>query len=371
MTEKKDYYAILEIARDATPQEIKSAYRTLAKKYHPDICRDKAGEDKFKEISEAYEVLIDSDRRREYDGVGGQEAAAEPFGPKGFRWTKFTHYSDIDDIYQKNTFESFVKKEKAATRGTDIRVDAEITLEESAFGVEKTVDVPYTEPCPHCRGTGSMDLKFSICSYCKGEGQLKNVSSYGRSQVIDLVVCINCGGSGRLIARRCRSCGGKGTVQNKRSVVVTVPAGAQEGGKIFIGGMGEKGSNGGSDGDLYVVIRLKPHEFFRVSGRDIHSELPISFTDAALGSELRIRTLWGESPLTIPPGTQPGEIFTLREMGLPKEVYGFKGDHIVRVVIIEVPKNLTARQKHLLEEFARESGDAEAKRIKKSGFFGT
>lgn len=367
--ERRDYYEVLEISKDSSATDIKSAYRQLAKKYHPDMWREdqKQAEEKFKELSEAYEILIDDDKRKVYD-LFGHDGLKGVFGPRGFDWSHFTRIKDVEDVIGRETFETvFRRKTGRPTRGSDIRFDLDITLEDAAFGGEKETQILRAGICGTCDGTGSMDGKVKICSYCEGSGQVRRTMSRGSSQFISLDACDNCGGSGRVIKTYCTTCKGKGTVLKPESVIVRIPPGADEGTKVLLVGKGEEGSEGGDRGDLYVLFHIRPHPKFKKYGTNIYSEMPISFTQAVLGAEIMVETLWGKKKLTVPEGTQPGTVFHLKNEGFPDIHLKERGEHLVRVVINQVPSKLNRKQRVALEEFARLSGE---KPGRKKGLFG-
>jgi len=335
MTDKRDYYEILNVNKNSTKDDIKNAYRKLALQYHPDRNKSPEAEDKFKEISEAYAVLSDDEKRRQYDTYGHAGINAR--------------YSS-EDIFSAN-----------------LRYDLEMGLEEVNSGLETRIYVPRKESCENCKGSGATPgTEPKTCSKCMGKGQVQHVSSTGFGQFVQITACNLCSGNGKIIDSPCKDCKGTGIVTKNREILVKIPAGVNEGSRLRLIGEGEAGIRGGSKGDLYVVIHIKPHEIFRRRNADILFERSIGFVQAALGTEIDVPTIEGRAKLKIPAGTQTDTIFKLRGKGLPK-LNGFgRGDELIRVVI-RTPKKLTTRQRELLEELAKEMGE-DVKKSKR--FFG-
>ncbi|MHC1636182.1 MAG: molecular chaperone DnaJ [Candidatus Methanospirareceae archaeon] len=376
---KKDYYEILGVDRNATQEEIKRAYRRLAKKYHPDLNKDnpKEAEEKFKEISEAYEVLSDPQKRANYDRFGH---AGVDFGAGGFDWSKFTRFSDIEDIFgdffadifrdfgfgrRRGTslFEEFFKSReryreageyRRAERGRDIVYELEIDLEEAARGVEKEITVSKWERCWDCKGTGAEGGRFISCSACGGTGQIRRVQRHGFSQFISITTCPRCMGSGQVVEKVCKECNGKGKIMVNKKLSVKIPPGVDNGSRLRIAGEGEEGEGGGPPGDLYVITRVREHEFFKREGDDLFCEVPIRFTQAALGDEIEVKTIDGDKVrVRIDAGTQPGEVIRIKGKGMPELGGRGRGDLYVKVKV-EIPRRLNERQRELLREFERE-----------------
>lgn len=352
MNGKKDYYELLGVGRNASEEEIKKAYRRLALKYHPDRNPgDKQSEEKFKEISEAYQVLADAEKRAQYDQYG--HAAFGEGGP--FRGG-FDFSSGFEDVFGDIFGEFFGTgpgRRRGRARGEDLRYNLTLSFEEAAFGAEKKVKVPRSGPCDTCHGNGSKPGSSPrTCPTCRGQGQVRfeqGFFSVSRT-------CGQCQGQGRIITDPCGSCGGAGRVRKLHTLSVKIPPGVDTGSRLKLRGEGEAGAGGGAAGDLYVVIQVEPHPLFVRDGLDIVCEVPISFAQAALGTEIDAPTLEGKVKMKIPPGTQSGKIFRLRGKGV-RDIHGHhQGDQLVRVVV-ETPTHLTARQKELLREFAALGGE--------------
>jgi len=363
---KRDYYEVLGVSRDASPEEIKRAYRRMAIKYHPDKNpNDKEAEAKFKECAEAYEVLSDPEKRKRYD----------QFGHDGLRGAGMHDFSrmNVEDIFSMFGFDDFFSdifggrrrgaRRTGPSRGYDLETTVELTLEEVAQGTEKTIEFTRQDLCPDCDGSGSARGSGpSRCAMCGGTGQV--VRGGGFFQMVS--TCPQCKGSGQVITNPCRRCRGTGRVPKKRTVTIRIPAGVHEGQGVRVAGEGEPGRNGGPRGDLYCYVKIKPHEFLERDGSDLIAVVPISFTQAALGATIDVPTLEGMRQLKIPPGTQYGSVFRIRGHGLPDIRTGRKGDQLVQIVI-ETPTRLNARQEELLREFAKtENRDVSPKAV---GFF--
>jgi len=361
MATKADYYELLGVSRNATEEEIKKAYRKAALRYHPDRNPgDKAAEEKFKELSEAYQVLIDPEKRAQYDRYG--HAAFEQGGFNGFDFT-----SNFEDIFG-DIFGDFFgvggRGRRRAQRGEDLSCNLEISFEEAAFGTEKTISVPRMTLCEGCQGTGAKPgTAPKTCATCRGSGQVR----FQQGFFTVARTCNRCGGQGKVITEPCPACHGAGTVRKASTLQVKIPAGVDTGARLKLRGEGEVGPSGGVPGDLYVLIRVREHPLFGRQHNDVVCEIPISFPQAALGAEIEVPTLEGKIKMKIPPGTQSGSVFRLRGKGIPDLRGGGRGDQLVRV-IIEVPRKLTGRQRELLEEFARLDGEEDVHPMTK-GFF--
>ncbi len=358
---KRDYYEVLGVGRDADEQEVKRAYRRLAKKYHPDVNKSPDSEDKFKELSEAYEVLIDPEKKANYDRFG-HAGAESMFGRNGFKWSDFTHFSDIEDLFDRDffgrdIFDVFFKgfrgePQRGPVKGNDLRYDLNISLEDVASGFNTEIHVPRTEKCPTCNGTGAKsDLDIKTCPVCNGSGQEKRERRTPFGQFVSLTTCNRCHGEGRIIDRPCTECNGTGKIRRMRKISLKIPAGVDTGSRLRIANEGDSGLRGGPPGDLYILIHVLPHEFFRREGSDLYCEIPITFSQAVLGAEIEVPTLKSKARIKIPPGTQTGTIFRLRGEGIPRLRTNVRGNQNVRVNAV-TPKNLSKRQRELFEELA-------------------
>jgi molecular chaperone DnaJ len=342
---KADYYEVLSVSRSASDQELKTAYRKLAMQYHPDRNPGNAeAEERFKECSEAYQVLADPEKRAAYDRFGhaGVSGVGQSNG------NPFAGMADLGDIFG-DLFGFNVgggRKPSRMQKGRDVRFDKTIEFENAVFGKQIEVSIRRMETCPDCRGMGSADGRGpSTCQQCQGHGQVR----YQQGFFSIARTCNVCGGTGSVISDPCRSCRGDGRVEREHSINVSIPAGVEEGTRIRYQGEGDAGRFGGPSGDLYIVLSVKPHAFFERDGNDLHCVLPISFPQAALGAEVEIPTLEGETMLKIPEGTQSGKEFRLRSKGVPYLNERGRGDLIVQVAI-QTPKKLTRIQKELLRQ---------------------
>lgn len=365
----KDYYEILGVDKKASGDEIKSAYRKLAKKYHPDLYTNasesekKNAEAKFKEINHAYDVLSDADTRAAYDAYGTENGPSPGSGSGGFGGFGGFGGSqgsggfgfDMDDIFS-SIFSGFgggrsqQSRANAPQRGSDIRVGLTLTFEEAAFGVQKKISVRRVESCADCNGTGAKDGKaYKTCTNCHGTGQVTQTQRTPFGQFTSTGVCPVCKGRGKVITETCKSCNGQGRVERVREITVNVPAGIDNGQTITYAGEGNGGRNGGERGSLVVEIAVRPHKLFRRSGSDLQLELPLTIAEAALGCTVFIPTLRNPQELKIPEGTQSGTIFRLKGCGVKKLRANDNGDLYVKVVV-EVPKSLTREQKDLLHK---------------------
>jgi molecular chaperone DnaJ len=360
MAGKRDYYEVLGIAKTASKDEIKDTYRKLALQYHPDRNKSPEAEEKFKEISEAYAVLSDDEKRRQYDNLGHAGFDQRYTTEDIFRGADFDSvFRDlgfgfgIGDIFS-TFFGGRDFREERTQSGQDLAYDLGITLEEAAKGVQKEMLVPRTEKCSVCKGTGtSSGTSPRTCPKCEGTGRTQNVQRNGFSMFVRVTPCQMCRGRGEIIDSPCKNCRGTGLEKRERSITVNVPAGIDEGYELRLRGEGEALSSDGPSGDLYVLIHILPHEHFKRNGDDLLYNLTIGFPQAALGSEILIPTLEGNTNIKIHPGTQPGEIIKLKGKGMPRlRGYG-RGDLLARVDI-SVPEKLSQQQKILLEQLAKE-----------------
>ena len=351
---KRDYYEVLGVDRQATDQQLKSAYRKLALKFHPDRNPgDAKAEETFKEAAEAYAVLADAQKRSLYDRFGHAGVNAAGAGGAGFDPTIFADFSDIfsglGDMFGFGDILGGRRRRGGPQRGSDLRYDLEITFEESADGTEASIVVPREETCETCTGTGAAPgTTAETCSQCRGTGQLR----YQQGFLTVARPCSTCRGTGKTIARPCTACRGAGRIARERKLTVKIPAGIATGQQMRLTGEGEHGTAGGPTGDLYVVVHVQEHPFFHREDDDLYCELPIHFPTLALGGTVKVPTLKSRENLNIPAGTQPGARFRLRGKGMPNVSGRGHGDlHVVARAA--VPKKLTKEQKHLLEELAR------------------
>lgn len=355
---KRDYYEVLGISKDATKEEIKRAYRKLARKYHPDVNKEPDAADKFKEVKEAYEVLSDDNKRAQYDQFG--HAGANPQGFDGFGGfggaDDFGGFGDIFDMFFGGGGRR--RDPNAPRQGADLQYTLTLEFEEAIFGKDTEIRIPTEESCSTCHGSGAKPgTNPETCTYCHGTGQLSQEQTTPFGKIVNRRVCHYCQGTGKIIRNKCSTCGGSGKVKKFKTIQINVPAGIDDGQKIRIAGKGEPGINGGPAGDLYVVIRVKPHDFFEREGDHIYCELPIHFTQAALGDEIEVPTVHGKVKLKIPAGTQTGKMFRLRGKGAPNVRGRGTGDQIVKVRIV-TPTKLSEKQKQLLREFHQLSGNS-------------
>ncbi|MGE6259459.1 molecular chaperone DnaJ [Heyndrickxia sporothermodurans] len=352
---KRDYYEVLGIEKNASKDEIKKAYRKLSKKYHPDINKEADAAEKFKEVKEAYEVLSDDQKRSHYDQFGHTDPN-QGFG--GFGNGDFGGFGGFEDIF--STFfgggSSRRRDPNAPRQGADLQYTMALDFEEAVFGKETVIEIPREETCDTCNGTGAKSgTKPETCSYCHGSGQLNTEQNTPFGKIVNRRVCNHCNGTGKMIKDKCKTCSGTGKVKKRRKINVKIPAGVDDGQQLRVTGQGEPGINGGPAGDLYVVFHVKEHEFFERDGDDIYCEIPITFSQAALGDEIEVPTLHGKVKLKVPAGTQTGTKFRLRGKGVPNvRGYGVGDQHIL--VKIVTPTKLTEKQKQLLREFAEISG---------------
>ncbi len=349
---KRDYYEVLGVGKNASADDIKRSYRRMAMKYHPDKNPgDKKAEANFKECAEAYEVLSDAEKRRRYD----------QFGHEGLRGAGMHDFSrmNVEDIFSMFGFEDFFSgifggrrrssRRAGPTRGYDLETAVELTLNDIAKGAEKTIEFTRQDICGECRGNGcAKGSKPGRCPACGGRGQVARGGGF--FQMVS--TCRQCGGSGQVITNPCKKCKGTGRVPKKRVVEIKIPAGVHEGQGIRVAGEGEPGRGGGPKGDLYCYVRIKPHEFLQRDGNNLIAVVPISFTQAALGTTVEVPSLNGTQGLKIPPGTQYGSIFRIKGQGLPNIRTRRTGDQLVQITI-ETPVKLNAKQKELLREFAK------------------
>ena len=357
-TEKRDYYEVLSVTRTATEEEVKRAYRKLAVKYHPDKNPDDPhAEEKFKELGEAYDVLMDADKRAAYDRFG-HAAFSQGIGRGGGFHDPFDIFREVFSGAGGGIFETFfgggaTTDREGRQRGSDLRYDMQITLEEAAFGVDKEIEVRKLDTCAKCGGKGAEPGSRTInCPACGGRGQV--ISSRGFFQVSQ--TCPRCRGVGQIIEKPCQACDGEGRAENTSRIKLKIPAGIADGSRLRSSANGEAGIRGGPAGDLYVVIHIKEHPIFQREDDNLYCEVPISFTLAALGGEIPVPTLEGKANLKVPAGTQSGQVFKLRGKGVANVNARDRGDLFARL-LVEVPTRLNHEQRQKLEEFASLCGE--------------
>jgi len=361
MAKEKDYYKILGVGKDATKDEIKRAYKQLAKKYHPDLNKDHGDGEKFKEINEAASVLADDEKRQQYDQFG---TAAPGMGPNGSDFSNFGFdFGDFQQFDFGDVFDQFFgggskrSRKNQPKRGNDLLYELEIELEDAAFGTKKSIVIPRLEQCEKCNGSGAESKSdIATCPDCKGSGYVRQERRTPFGYFSTTGPCRKCSGSGQVIKNECPNCDGTGLVKKTRKIEIQIPKGSQEGIRLRVAGEGEAGEKNGPNGNLYVELHINPHETFQREGDDLHIEVPISFAQAALGSEIKVPTLDGSVSLKIPPGTQTNTVFRMKGKGMPILNEDGSGDEKVKV-IVKVPEKLSKKQKELLEEFEKLNED--------------
>jgi molecular chaperone DnaJ len=353
MRTKRDYYDVLGVGRSASQDEIKKAYRGLARQYHPDVNKSPDAEGKFKEINEAYEVLSDQEKRATYDRFGhaGVQGRWGDFGDFGFG---FGGFSDIfGDLFG---FGPRTRARRAPRRGTDLRYDLSLSFEEAVFGCEKELEIPRYETCPRCRGSGAEPGTNPIrCPQCNGTGEVRRTQQSILGSFINVTTCPRCGGEGEIVNTPCSECRGQKRVRVTRTISVKVPAGVDNGTQIRLAGEGEPGMYGGPQGNLYVVLSVKPHRYFRRQDNNVILELAINVAQAALGDQVMVPTLDGDEILVIPAGTQTGKVFRLRGKGVPYLRRNGRGDQLV-IVQVAIPTDLSDEQKELFKDLGKTLG---------------
>lgn len=362
---KRDYYEVLGVAKTATQEELKKAYRKLALKYHPDRNKDNPeAEAKFKEVNEAYAVLSDDEKRSQYDQLGpeafeqaasGGGAGGNPFG--GFGGFGGSGMEDIFDMFFGGQGRSGGRSKTGPKKGADLRFDLELSFEEAAFGLEKEISLYRDEICEHCHGEGAEPgSKVETCPECGGRGYVRYTQNTMFGQMVNERPCSKCRGEGKIISKPCKECRGSGTVKKNKKVKVRIPAGVDNESRLRVAGEGEAGTKGGSPGDLYVYLYVKPHKFFERDGTTVICEVPINIVQATLGAEIKVPTLDGAVTMKVPEGTQPGKVMRLVGKGIPSLRSKTRGDQLVRIKVV-VPTKLNEKQKEALRHFGEISKD--------------
>ena len=364
--DKRDYYEVLEVNRNASPDDVKKAYRKLAMKYHPDRNKgDRDAEERFKEVGEAYAILSDSNKRAQYDrfghqapgaGFGGFRMDMNGFDPFELFRTVFSNFGGFgEDIFGART----ARGRSRERRGSDLTIELNLTLEEIAAGATKKIKIRHLAPCDACRGSGSADGKTTACPRCKGSGEVRQISESFFGRVVNIAACPACGGEGRTVSQPCPACGGDGQLRAEKTISIQVPPGVAEGNYRRLRGEGNAPARGGTPGDIIVIFHELPHELFTRHDDNILCEAEISYPQAVLGGAIEVPTLAGPVRLPIPPATPPGKLFRLRGKGIPHLEGGGRGDQIVRVTV-RVPAKISSRQRRLLEELQEISDDQAA-----------
>ena len=367
MADKRDYYEVLGVSKGASEADIKKAFRTQAKKYHPDMNPgDKEAEAKFKEVNEAYEVLSNPEKKSRYDQFG--HAGVDPSygagqGGAGFGGFGAEGFGDIFDSFFGGFSSS--ASSNAPRQGSDIEITANLTFEEAAFGTTKELSFKRVEACSDCGGSGAKKgTQPEVCQECRGTGQIKRMQRTILGNMMTSSPCPHCGGKGKIIKTPCPTCSGKGKVQKNKKIKLDIPEGIDNGQYLQKRGFGNIGANGGPYGDLIIGIRIAPHPIFKRRDSNVYCDVPITFVEACLGAEIDVPTIHGKIKYKIPDGTQTGTTFTIKGKGI-KKIFG-KGDHLFTVVI-DVPKNLSSKQKSILKEF--QSYDSGNNHINRNNFF--
>lgn len=352
----KDYYELLGVSKDASKEEIKQAYKRLAKKYHPDLNKeDPKAAEKFKEINEAHKVLSDDKTRSNYDRFGTAQPGGAGFGGFDFGGMGGEGFGfDMGDIFDMFFGGGSGRRRSGPSRGSDLQYEIEITLEEASTGTEKHINIPRHEQCPKCNGTGANSKSDIVtCEECQGTGAVRRSQRTPFGMFQTTTTCRKCNGTGQYIKKECTQCKGEGIVTKETKIKVKIPAGVDSGSRLRIQGEGEAGRKGGPAGDLYVLIDVAEHDIFERRDDDIYIEMHISFTDAALGTEIEVPTLDGKAKLKIPAGTQPETVFKMKGKGMPHlNSYGVGSEEVK--IVVEIPTKLSKKQKELLKDFQKE-----------------
>ncbi|HEY61093.1 MAG: molecular chaperone DnaJ [Anaerolineales bacterium] len=353
---QRDYYEVLGVSRSATKDDIKTAFRRLARKYHPDVSKDADAEERFKEINEAYAVLSDEQKRAAYDRFG--HAGVQGMGGVP-DWTTMDFSDIFGDLFGFGGFgfgRQSQRSRNAPRRGADLQYRLTLDFEEAIFGVEKEIEITRDEVCEICHGTGAKPgTSPKTCPTCNGRGEVRQTRQTILGSMVQVTTCPTCGGKGKVVDTPCSACGGRGYVRKTRRKVVSIPAGVDTGTQIRLAGEGEPGVNGGPPGNLYVVIQVRSHKYFRRRNNDILLDLNINIAQATLGAEVKVPTVDGDAILTIPRGTQPGKVLRMRGKGVPYLRNNGRGDQLV-IVNVNIPKSLNAEQRELFEKLAKSLG---------------
>ena len=372
----KDYYEILGVSKTATDEEIKKAYRKKTKEYHPDLNKghEKEAEEKFKEVSEAYSVLSDGNKRAQYDRFGSDFASggySNYSGASGFDFGGFSSGFDIDledilgSMFGGGFSSGFKQAKNGPIKGSDLRYNMRLTFEEAVFGVKKEISISRNEECKSCHGTGSKNGETITCDKCNGKGKVQAVQNTIMGTFSTVKTCDKCAGTGKIIKEPCEACGGHGNVKKAKRIEINIPAGIDDGQAISLTGQGDAGKRGGPNGDLFIVVSVNPHKIFTRKGKNIYFTTKIPFVKAVLGGPIKIPTLEGEEIFEVPEGTQPDTVFVMKNRGVPSR--GGRGNLEFKVGI-EIPKKLSDKQRELLEQYAISCSEEVGS--KKKGFFG-
>jgi molecular chaperone DnaJ len=346
---KRDYYEVLGVSRSASSDEIKAAFRKLARQYHPDVNGSSDAEEKFKEINEAFMVLSDAEKRSVYDRFGHEGLRSANGMPD---WNNFDPFEIFEQFFGGMGGFGGRQRRNVPRRGEDLYDTITLEFEEAASGVERELEITRDEECNRCKGSGAEPgTSPETCSTCGGRGEVRQVRQTFLGSMVQVTTCPDCGGSGKVVSHRCSACSGRGFERKTLKKTIPVPAGVDNGTQIRLSGEGQPGTNGGPRGNLFVEIKVKPHQYFRRRSDDVMLDLNINVSQAALGAEVKVPTLEGDVMLTIPAGTQPGKVFRLRNKGIPHLRGGGKGDQLV-VVNVQIPSRLTSEQRKLFEGLA-------------------
>ncbi len=354
MANKRDYYDVLGIPREASEADIKSAFRRLAREYHPDVNKSEDAEERFKEINEAYAVLSDAQKRSAYDRFG--HAGLDGMGGA----PDFTNV-DLGDIFEELFGFGFGRRSarqqrNAPRRGGDLQYNLTLEFEEAVFGVEKEIEFSRDEECDRCSGSGAEPgTQPATCPTCKGHGEVRQTRQTLFGNMVQVTTCPNCRGTGEIIGSPCKTCNGRGLERKEVNRTVDIPSGVDSGNQVRLGNEGQPGTNGGPKGDLYIAINVRPHKYFRRRNDDIMLDLDINIAQATLGADVQVPTVDGDATLSIPSGIQPGKVLRMREKGVPHLRGGGRGDQMV-VINVEVPKRLDDEQRELFEKLAESLG---------------